>query len=169
MKNNILPLKDIENGSLSSPEINNSLLYLTQIVVQNKKEIDSIKFMVEHNKPKVLIDNIQKLIQGQQELYKYIKDIKENNLEINYDVSIDNLTKKLNKLRTSYEKFEEKTSPHQRLLLESVEESDEERKNLKDDIQSQIRLITEKMDKINVANLNIPKLPTPFPHIRSPV
>ncbi|MBW0546748.1 hypothetical protein O181_086463 [Austropuccinia psidii MF-1] len=32
-----------------------------------------------------------------------------------------------------------------------------------------MRLITEKMDKINEANLNIPKLSTPFSHIRSPV
>ncbi|MBW0552687.1 hypothetical protein O181_092402 [Austropuccinia psidii MF-1] len=40
--------------------------------------------------------------------------------------------------------------------------------NLKDDIQSQIRLITEKMDKINEANSNIPKLKTPFSQIRSP-
>ncbi|MBW0517963.1 hypothetical protein O181_057678 [Austropuccinia psidii MF-1] len=40
--------------------------------------------------------------------------------------------------------------------------------NLKDDIQSEIRLITEKMDKINEANLNITKLSTPFSHIRSP-
>ncbi|MBW0543302.1 hypothetical protein O181_083017 [Austropuccinia psidii MF-1] len=41
--------------------------------------------------------------------------------------------------------------------------------NLKDDIQSEISLITEKMDKINEANLNMPKLSTPFSHIRIPV
>ncbi|MBW0503247.1 hypothetical protein O181_042962 [Austropuccinia psidii MF-1] len=41
--------------------------------------------------------------------------------------------------------------------------------NLKDDIQSEIRLITEKLEKINEANLNIPKLSTPFLHIISPV
>ncbi|MBW0515685.1 hypothetical protein O181_055400 [Austropuccinia psidii MF-1] len=41
--------------------------------------------------------------------------------------------------------------------------------NLKDDIQSEIRLVTEKMDKLNEANLNMPKLSTPFSHIRSPV
>ncbi|MBW0536580.1 hypothetical protein O181_076295 [Austropuccinia psidii MF-1] len=41
--------------------------------------------------------------------------------------------------------------------------------NLKYDIQSEIRLISEKMDKINEANLNILKLSTPFSHIRSPV
>ncbi|MBW0577420.1 hypothetical protein O181_117135 [Austropuccinia psidii MF-1] len=41
--------------------------------------------------------------------------------------------------------------------------------NLKDDIQSEIRLITEKMDKINEANLNIPNLSTPFSNIRRPV
>ncbi|MBW0561588.1 hypothetical protein O181_101303 [Austropuccinia psidii MF-1] len=41
--------------------------------------------------------------------------------------------------------------------------------HLKDDIQSEIRLITEKIDKINEANSNMPKLPTPFSHIRSPV
>ncbi|MBW0560182.1 hypothetical protein O181_099897, partial [Austropuccinia psidii MF-1] len=46
---------------------------------------------------------------------------------------------------------------------------DEARINLTDDIQSEIRLITEKMDKINEANLNMPKLSTPFSHIRSPV
>ncbi|MBW0565730.1 hypothetical protein O181_105445 [Austropuccinia psidii MF-1] len=37
--------------------------------------------------------------------------------------------------------------------------------NLKDDIQSEIRLITEKMDKVN----DMPKLSTPFSHKRSPV
>ena len=36
--------------------------------------------------------------------------------------------------------------------------SDEAIMNLKDDIQSEIRLITEKMDKMNEANLNMPKL-----------
>ncbi|MBW0502646.1 hypothetical protein O181_042361 [Austropuccinia psidii MF-1] len=41
--------------------------------------------------------------------------------------------------------------------------------HLKDDIQSEIRLITDKMDKINEANSNMPKLSTPFSHIRSPV
>ncbi|MBW0559190.1 hypothetical protein O181_098905 [Austropuccinia psidii MF-1] len=41
--------------------------------------------------------------------------------------------------------------------------------NLKDDIQSEIRLTTERMDKINEGNLNMPKLSTPFSHIRSPV
>ncbi|MBW0503987.1 hypothetical protein O181_043702 [Austropuccinia psidii MF-1] len=41
--------------------------------------------------------------------------------------------------------------------------------NLKYAIQSEIRLTPEKMDKINEANLNIPKLPTPLTHIRSPV
>ncbi|MBW0543879.1 hypothetical protein O181_083594 [Austropuccinia psidii MF-1] len=41
--------------------------------------------------------------------------------------------------------------------------------NLQYDIQSEIRLITEKMDKTNEANLNMPKFSTPFSHIRSPV
>ncbi|MBW0565221.1 hypothetical protein O181_104936 [Austropuccinia psidii MF-1] len=41
--------------------------------------------------------------------------------------------------------------------------------HLKYDIQNEITLITEKMDKINEANLNIPKLSTPFSHIRSPI
>ncbi|MBW0574833.1 hypothetical protein O181_114548 [Austropuccinia psidii MF-1] len=125
--------------------------------------------MVENNKPKVLIDNTQKLIQGQQELYKYINNIKDKTLTINYDVSIDNITEKLNKLSISVEKFEEKTSSHQKLLLDHVEKSDEARIHLKDDIQSEIRLITEKMDKMNEANSNMPKLSTPFSHIRSPV
>ncbi|MBW0496059.1 hypothetical protein O181_035774 [Austropuccinia psidii MF-1] len=40
---------------------------------------------------------------------------------------------------------------------------------MKDDIQSEIRLITEKMDNMNEDNLNIPKSSTPFFHIRSPV
>ncbi|MBW0502488.1 hypothetical protein O181_042203 [Austropuccinia psidii MF-1] len=96
IKNNILPLKDIRN-SLSS---------LARIVVQNKKEIDNIKFMVENNKPKILIENTQKLIQGQQELYKYIRDIKEKTLTINYDMSMDALTEKSNKLSIYVEKFE---------------------------------------------------------------
>ncbi|MBW0558904.1 hypothetical protein O181_098619 [Austropuccinia psidii MF-1] len=119
IKNSILPLKEIKNSLLSLQEINN-LSSLTKIVVQNKKEIDNIKFIVENNKPKILIDNTQKLIQGQQELYKYIKDIKDKTLTINYDVSIDNLTEKLNKLSISVEKFEEKTSSHQKLLLDHV-------------------------------------------------
>ncbi|MBW0581734.1 hypothetical protein O181_121449 [Austropuccinia psidii MF-1] len=41
--------------------------------------------------------------------------------------------------------------------------------NLKEEVQSEIRLITEKMNKINEANLDMPKLSTPFSHIRSPV
>ncbi|MBW0547620.1 hypothetical protein O181_087335 [Austropuccinia psidii MF-1] len=41
--------------------------------------------------------------------------------------------------------------------------------NLKDDIQSEIWLITQKMDKINDANLNMPNLSTPSSHIRRPV
>ncbi|MBW0594042.1 hypothetical protein O181_133757 [Austropuccinia psidii MF-1] len=41
--------------------------------------------------------------------------------------------------------------------------------HLKDDIQSEIRLITDKMDKINEASSNMPKLSTPFSHIRIPV
>ncbi|MBW0537066.1 hypothetical protein O181_076781 [Austropuccinia psidii MF-1] len=84
-------------------------------------------------------------------------------------MSIDNLAVELNKLSISVERFEEKTSSHQKLLLGHVEESDEAIMNLKDDIQSEIRLITVKMDKINEANLNIPNLSTPFSHIRTPV
>ncbi|MBW0537178.1 hypothetical protein O181_076893 [Austropuccinia psidii MF-1] len=41
--------------------------------------------------------------------------------------------------------------------------------NLKDDIQSEVRLITEKMDKISEANLNTPNLSTPYSHVRSPI
>ncbi|MBW0488497.1 hypothetical protein O181_028212 [Austropuccinia psidii MF-1] len=41
--------------------------------------------------------------------------------------------------------------------------------NLKDEIQSEIRLITEKMDNINEANLNMPRLSTIFADIRGPV
>ncbi|MBW0535094.1 hypothetical protein O181_074809 [Austropuccinia psidii MF-1] len=41
--------------------------------------------------------------------------------------------------------------------------------NLNDEIQSEMILITEKMDKISEANLNIPNLSTAFSHIRSPV
>ncbi|MBW0589115.1 hypothetical protein O181_128830 [Austropuccinia psidii MF-1] len=125
--------------------------------------------MVENNKPKVLIDNTQKLIQGQQELYKYIKVIKDKALTIKYDVINDNLTEKLNKLSISVDKFEEKTSSHKELLPDRVEKSDEARMHLKDDGQSEIRLITEKMDKINEANSNMPKLSAPFFHVSSPV
>ncbi|MBW0518513.1 hypothetical protein O181_058228 [Austropuccinia psidii MF-1] len=124
--------------------------------------------MVENNKSKIIIEDTQKLIQRQQDLYKYIKYIKEKTLTINYDVSSENLTEKLNKLSISVE-FEEKNSSHQKLLLDHVEKSDEARINLKDDIQSEILLITEKIDKINEANLNMPMLSTPFSHIRSPV
>ncbi|MBW0513099.1 hypothetical protein O181_052814 [Austropuccinia psidii MF-1] len=167
--NSILPLKEIKNSLLYLQEINNNLSSLTKTVVQNKKEIDNIEFIVENNKPKVLMENTQKSIQGQQELYKYMKDIKDKTLTNNYDVSIDNLTETLNKLSISVEQFEEKTSSHQKLLLDHVEKSDEARMNLKDDIQSEISLITEKMDKINEANLNMPKVSTPFSHIGSPV
>ncbi|MBW0549723.1 hypothetical protein O181_089438 [Austropuccinia psidii MF-1] len=55
------------------------------------------------------------------------------------------------------------------MLLDHVENSDEARMNLKDDTKSEIRLITEKKNKISEANLNMPKLSTPFSHIRSPV
>ncbi|MBW0592452.1 hypothetical protein O181_132167 [Austropuccinia psidii MF-1] len=41
--------------------------------------------------------------------------------------------------------------------------------HLKDYIQSEIRLISEKMDKINEANSNMPKLSTPFSHRINPV
>ncbi|MBW0538061.1 hypothetical protein O181_077776 [Austropuccinia psidii MF-1] len=41
--------------------------------------------------------------------------------------------------------------------------------HLKDDIQNEISLIIEKMDKINEANKNMPKLSTPCSHIRSPI
>ncbi|MBW0582218.1 hypothetical protein O181_121933 [Austropuccinia psidii MF-1] len=41
--------------------------------------------------------------------------------------------------------------------------------HLEDDIQSAIRIITERMDRINEANSNIPKLSTPFSQIRRPV
>ncbi|MBW0498992.1 hypothetical protein O181_038707 [Austropuccinia psidii MF-1] len=112
IRNSSLPLKEIKNSLLSLQEINNNLSSLTKIIVQNKKEIDNIRFMVENKKPKNLIDNTQKLIQGQQEFYKYMKDIKEKTLTINYDMSIDNLTEKLNKLSISVGKFEEKTSSH---------------------------------------------------------
>ncbi|MBW0554116.1 hypothetical protein O181_093831 [Austropuccinia psidii MF-1] len=97
-----------------------------------------------------------------------MKDIKDKTLKINYDVSIDNITEKLNKLSISVEKFEENNSSHQKLLLDPVEKTDEARMNLKEDIQSETRLITEKMDKINEAKLYIPKLSTPFSQIRSP-
>ncbi|MBW0567208.1 hypothetical protein O181_106923 [Austropuccinia psidii MF-1] len=82
---------------------------------------------------------------------------------------IANLTAKLNKLNISAEIFEENTPLHQELLLDHLEKSDEARMTLKDDIKSEIRLITEKMDKMIEPNLNMPKLSTPFYHIRSPV
>ncbi|MBW0562784.1 hypothetical protein O181_102499 [Austropuccinia psidii MF-1] len=66
IKDSILPLTEVQNSLLSLQEINNNLSSLTKIVVQNKKEIDHIKFIVESNKPNVLIDNTQRLIQGQQ-------------------------------------------------------------------------------------------------------
>ncbi|MBW0568955.1 hypothetical protein O181_108670 [Austropuccinia psidii MF-1] len=84
-------------------------------------------------------------------------------------MSIDNITEKVYKLSIYVEKFEEKPSSHQKLLLDHVEKHYEERMNLKDDIQSEIRLITENMDKSNEANQNMPKLSTPFSHMRSHV
>ncbi|MBW0502457.1 hypothetical protein O181_042172 [Austropuccinia psidii MF-1] len=66
IRNSILPLKDIKNSLLLLKELSSSILSLSQIVVQNKNKIDNIKFMVENNKPKVLTDSTQKLIQGQQ-------------------------------------------------------------------------------------------------------
>ncbi|MBW0554375.1 hypothetical protein O181_094090 [Austropuccinia psidii MF-1] len=152
IENSLLPLKEIKNSFLSLQETNNNLSSLAKSVVQNKNEIDNIKFIVENDKPKVLIDNTQKLIQVQQELYKYIKDIKDKTLTINYDKALI-----------------KKASSHQKLLLHHVEKSDEARMNLKDDIQSELRLVTENMDKINEAHSNMPNLSTPFSHIRSPV
>ncbi|MBW0529980.1 hypothetical protein O181_069695 [Austropuccinia psidii MF-1] len=169
IQNSILRLREIKNSLLSLQEINNNLSSLTKIFVQNKKEIENIKLIVKNNKKNFLIDSNQKLIQEQQELYKYIKDIKDKTMTINYDVIIDDPTERLNKLSISVEKFEENTSSHKKILLDHVEKDDEARMHLKDDIQSEIRLITEKMDKINKANLNMPKLSTPFSHIRSPV
>ncbi|MBW0583706.1 hypothetical protein O181_123421 [Austropuccinia psidii MF-1] len=84
-------------------------------------------------------------------------------------MSIDNPTEKLNKLSISVEIFEEKTSSHQKFLLDHVENSDEARMHLKEEIQMEIRLITEKMDNINEVNSNMTKLSTPFSHISSPV
>ncbi|MBW0578214.1 hypothetical protein O181_117929 [Austropuccinia psidii MF-1] len=165
----MLPLKEIKNSLLYLHKINNNLSSLTKIVEQNKKEIDNIKFLVENNKPKISIDNNKKLIQGQQELYGYIKDIKEKTLTIDDGMRIDNLTEKLNKLSISMETFEENTSSHQKLILDHLEKSDEARTNPKDDIQSEIRLITEKMDEISEAKINMPKLSTQFSHIGSPV
>ncbi|MBW0567595.1 hypothetical protein O181_107310 [Austropuccinia psidii MF-1] len=81
LKDSILPLKDIKSSLLSLQGINNSLSSFTEIAVQNKKEINKIRFMVENNKPKFSIDNTQKLIQGQQEWYKYIKDIKDKTFD----------------------------------------------------------------------------------------
>ncbi|MBW0590733.1 hypothetical protein O181_130448, partial [Austropuccinia psidii MF-1] len=78
-------LTEIKNSLLSLQEINNNLSSLTKIAVQNKNKIDNIKLIVENNKPKVLIDNTQKFIQGEQELYKYIKDINDKTLTINHD------------------------------------------------------------------------------------
>ncbi|MBW0563431.1 hypothetical protein O181_103146 [Austropuccinia psidii MF-1] len=84
-------------------------------------------------------------------------------------MSIDNLTEKLNKLSIYVEILEEKASSHQKITSRPCGKSDEARMNPKDEIESEIRLITEKMDKINEANLNMPKLSTPFSPIRSPV
>ncbi|MBW0574385.1 hypothetical protein O181_114100 [Austropuccinia psidii MF-1] len=84
-------------------------------------------------------------------------------------MSIDNITEKWKKLILSVGKFEEKNSSHQILLLDHVEKGDEEIMHLQDDIQNEIRLITEKMDKINEDNSNMPKLSTPFSHMRYPV
>ncbi|MBW0571664.1 hypothetical protein O181_111379 [Austropuccinia psidii MF-1] len=162
IKETILPVKCIKNSFIYLQEINNNLSSLTKNFVHNKREIDNIKYMVENNKPECLIESTQKLIQGQQELYKYMKDIKEKTLTINYDMSIENPTEKLNNLSISFEKFEEKTSSHQKLCLDHVEKSDQEIMDFKDDIQSEIILITEKMDKFHEANLNMPKLSTPF-------
>ncbi|MBW0545833.1 hypothetical protein O181_085548 [Austropuccinia psidii MF-1] len=51
IKNSFFLSKYIKNGLLSLQEINNNLSSLTKIVIQNKKEIDKIKFMVENIKP----------------------------------------------------------------------------------------------------------------------
>ncbi|MBW0549759.1 hypothetical protein O181_089474 [Austropuccinia psidii MF-1] len=55
LKDSILALKDIKNSLLSLQEINNILSSLTKILLQNQKQIDNIKFMVENNKPKSFI------------------------------------------------------------------------------------------------------------------
>ncbi|MBW0544792.1 hypothetical protein O181_084507 [Austropuccinia psidii MF-1] len=46
IKNSILPPKEIQDSLLSFQEINNNLSSLTKIVVHNKKETDTIKFIV---------------------------------------------------------------------------------------------------------------------------
>ncbi|MBW0550617.1 hypothetical protein O181_090332 [Austropuccinia psidii MF-1] len=84
------------------------------MLVQNKKEINNIKFIVENNKPKALIDNSCKLIQEQQQLYKYIKDIKDNTLTINYDVK-DIVTR--TKIGRSWKKLDIK-SPNKPFIKE---------------------------------------------------
>ncbi|MBW0537771.1 hypothetical protein O181_077486 [Austropuccinia psidii MF-1] len=61
IKHTILPLKEIKKSLFSLQEINNNLSSSTKIVVKNKKEIDNIKFIVENDKPKILIENTQKL------------------------------------------------------------------------------------------------------------
>ncbi|MBW0582417.1 hypothetical protein O181_122132 [Austropuccinia psidii MF-1] len=83
-------------------------------------------------------------------------------------MSIASLTEELNKLSISAEIFEEKTELNQELNLDHVEKSDEARMTLKDEIGSERRLITEKINKMIDPNLNMTKLSTPFYHIRSP-
>ncbi|MBW0472429.1 hypothetical protein O181_012144 [Austropuccinia psidii MF-1] len=84
-------------------------------------------------------------------------------------MSIDNITQKSKKFSISVEGFEEKTSSHQTLISVHEDKIDEAIINLKYDIRSKLRLITEKMDTINKANFNIPKSSTPFSQIRSPL
>ncbi|MBW0580698.1 hypothetical protein O181_120413 [Austropuccinia psidii MF-1] len=59
--NSILAPKEIKKSLLSLQERKNTLSYLTKIIIQNKKESDNIKFIVENNKPRVSIDNTQKI------------------------------------------------------------------------------------------------------------
>ncbi|MBW0566689.1 hypothetical protein O181_106404 [Austropuccinia psidii MF-1] len=80
---------------------------------------------------------------------------------------MDNLTEKSNKLTIYIEKLEENTSSHQNLLPDHAGRSVETRINLKNYLQNEIRLITEKMDKTNEASLNITWLSPPFSHIQS--
>ncbi|MBW0582065.1 hypothetical protein O181_121780 [Austropuccinia psidii MF-1] len=57
IEDSILTLKEIKNSLLSLQEIDNNFSSSTKIIVQNEKDIDNIKFIVENNKPKFLIDN----------------------------------------------------------------------------------------------------------------
>ncbi|MBW0548212.1 hypothetical protein O181_087927 [Austropuccinia psidii MF-1] len=143
-----------------SPDVVNTLTEIKNIILPLKEIERSLLSLQEINNS---LSSLTKIVVKNKKEIDNMKFMAENN-KSKFQLTI--LKNKLDKLSISVETFEEKTSSHQKLLLDHVEKSNEARMTIKDDIKREIRLITEKMDKINEDNINMPKLSTPVSHIR---